>query len=471
MPTTPNESGQNLRQRAEKLFRASELLSPDLTSSDATKELLHELQVHQIELEMQNDELRRNQQELDVARARYFDLYNLAPVGYLTFDKKGLILNANLAAAQMFRVTQNVLLEHLVSKFVFKEDENIFYQQRKQLFESAAPQVWDMRMVRADGSFFWVHLQATTAHDGEYWINFIDITERKLLEAQLEKAYNEQESMVSARTSELALANVELKNEIEEHKKADDSLRGAIAEIQELKERLRAENIYLQREIAQQFNFGELIGQSHAIRHVFTLIEQVADMNATVLLLGETGTGKGVVARAIHAHSGRKARPMITVNCSTLPTNLIESELFGREKGAFTGSDARQMGRFELADGGTIFLDEIGEMPMELQSKLLRVIQDGEFERVGRPHTIKVNVRIIAASNRNLEEEIQSGRFRRDLYYRLNVFPITVPPLRLRVEDISLLVNHFVANWIFDKLASRNDLTQRSIARRIKTTT
>ena len=282
---------------------------------------------------------------------------------------------------------------------------------------------------------------------GEYWINFINITERKLLEAQLEKAYNEQEAMVSVRTSELALANTELKNEIEEHKKADDSLRGAIAEIQELKERLRAENLYLQREIAQQFNFGEIIGKSRAIRQVFMLLEQVADMNATVLLLGETGTGKGVVARAIHANSSRKARPMITVNCSTLPANLVESELFGREKGAFTGADARQMGRFELANGGTIFLDEIGEMPMDLQSKLLRVIQDGEFERVGRPYTIKVNVRIIAASNRNLEEEIRSGRFRRDLYYRLNVFPITIPPLRLRVEDIPLLVNHFVAKF------------------------
>jgi transcriptional regulator with GAF, ATPase, and Fis domain len=170
-------------------------------------------------------------------------------------------------------------------------------------------------------------------------------------------------------------------------------------------------------------------------------------MNATVLLIGETGTGKGVVARAIHSSSARKDRPMITVNCASLPANLIESELFGRERGAFTGADARQMGRFELADGGTIFLDEIGEMPLELQSKLLRVIQDGEFERLGNPRTIKVNVRIIAASNRNLEEEIKNGRFREDLFYRLNVFPITIPPLRQRKEDIPLLVNHFVAKF------------------------
>jgi len=214
-----------------------------------------------------------------------------------------------------------------------------------------------------------------------------------------------------------------------------------------LKERLQAENVYLQQEVAREYNFGEIIGQSNAIAHVFSRIEQVAPQDATVLLLGETGTGKGVVARAIHSSSARKDRPMITVNCTAMPSNLIESELFGREKGAFTGANARQIGRFELADHGTIFLDEIGEMPLELQSKLLRVIQDGEFERLGSPRSIKVNVRIIAASNRNLEEEIRAGRFREDLFYRLNVFPITIPPLRQRKEDIPLLVNHFVAKF------------------------
>jgi formate hydrogenlyase transcriptional activator len=214
-----------------------------------------------------------------------------------------------------------------------------------------------------------------------------------------------------------------------------------------LKDRLQAENIYLQQEVAQEYNFGEIIGQSTAMSYVFFRVEQVAPQDATVLLLGETGTGKGVIARAIHSRSARKNRPMITVNCTALPGNLIESELFGREKGAFTGANERQMGRFELADNGTIFLDEIGEMPLELQCKLLRVIQDGEFERLGSPRTIKVNVRIIAASNRNLEEEIKNGRFREDLFYRLNVFPITVPPLRQRQEDIPLLVNHFVTKF------------------------
>jgi transcriptional regulator with GAF, ATPase, and Fis domain len=180
---------------------------------------------------------------------------------------------------------------------------------------------------------------------------------------------------------------------------------------------------------------------------VFFKVEQVAPQDATVLLLGETGTGKGIVARSIHSRSTRKDRPLITVNCSALPANLIESELFGREKGAFTGSHERQIGRFELADNGTLFLDEVGEMPMELQSKLLRVVQDGEFERLGSPKTIKVNVRIIASTNRNLEEEIRKGRFREDLFYRLNVFPITIPPLRQRKEDIPLLVDYFVAKF------------------------
>jgi transcriptional regulator with GAF, ATPase, and Fis domain len=235
--------------------------------------------------------------------------------------------------------------------------------------------------------------------------------------------------------------------EVEERKKAEGSLQGTYAEIKRLKDRLQAENVYLQQEVDKQFNFGEIIGQSKVLSSVFYQVEQVAPMNATVLLLGETGTGKGVVARAIHSSSTRKGRALITVDCTTLPATLVESELFGRERGAYTGSDTKQIGRFELADGGTIFLDEIGEMPLELQSKLLRVIQDGEFERLGSPRTIKTDVRIIAASNRNLAEEVRNGTFREDLFYRLNVFPITMPPLRQRKEDIQLLVNHFVAKF------------------------
>jgi len=274
-----------------------------------------------------------------------------------------------------------------------------------------------------------------------------NILEVRLLYNKIENDNKLLEQTVRERTGELLRSNVRLTQEIDERKKAEESLQGTYAEIKQLKDRLQAENIYLQQEVSREYNFGEIIGQSNALSNVFLRVEQVAPMNATVLLLGETGTGKGVFARAIHSSSSRKGRPLITVNCTTLPATLVESELFGRERGAFTGSDARQIGRFELADGGTIFLDEIGEMPLELQSKLLRVIQDGEFERLGSPRTIKTDVRIIAATNRNLEEEIKNGRFREDLYYRLNVFPITMPPLRQRPEDIPLLVNHFVAKF------------------------
>ncbi|MDD2540265.1 MAG: sigma-54 dependent transcriptional regulator [Desulfuromonadaceae bacterium] len=271
--------------------------------------------------------------------------------------------------------------------------------------------------------------------------------EVRLLYKKLNSYSKVLEKTVQERTEDLLKTNMQLTQEIEERTKAEKSLQETYAEIKVLKDRLQAENVYLQHEVARQFNFGEIIGQSAALSQVFFQVEQVAPMNATVLLLGETGTGKGVVARAIHSSSTRKGRAFITVDCTTLPATLAESELFGRERGAFTGSDSRQIGRFELADGGTIFLDEIGEMPLELQSKLLRVIQDGEFERLGSPRTIKIDVRIIAATNRNLQEEVKNGMFREDLFYRLNVFPIMMPPLRQRKEDVPLLVNHFVAKF------------------------
>jgi len=230
-------------------------------------------------------------------------------------------------------------------------------------------------------------------------------------------------------------------------KKSKEELLNAFSEIQQLKERLEAENIYLREDIKKVHNFDKIIGQSDGMRYVLYRVEQVAGTDATVLILGETGTGKEVIAHAIHSRSLRKDHPMVTVNCAALPANLIESELFGREKGAFTGAHARQVGRFEVADMGTFFLDEIGELPLELQSKLLRVIQEGEFERLGSPHTIKVNVRIIASTSRDLKNEIKKGCFREDLYYRLNVFPLTIPPLRKRSDDIPLLVDHFVKKF------------------------
>ncbi len=225
------------------------------------------------------------------------------------------------------------------------------------------------------------------------------------------------------------------------------ALQKANDELHELKNQLEAENIYLQQELQLDEKSGEIVGQSDAIKYVLFKITQVAPTDTTVLIMGETGTGKELVARALHGASSRKDRPLVKVNCSALSPSLIESELFGHEKGAFTGAVGRKPGRFELANGGTIFLDEIGELPLELQVKLLRVIQESEFERLGGTKTIKVDVRIIAATNRNLKMEVDRGTFREDLWYRLNVYPITTPPLRQRKEDIPLLVQHFVSTY------------------------
>jgi PAS domain S-box-containing protein len=235
--------------------------------------------------------------------------------------------------------------------------------------------------------------------------------------------------------------------DITERKRAEEALKNAFEEISRLKDQLEAENISLREEVELKGDFREIIGVSDSIKYVKQRVQQVASTNATVLLTGETGTGKGVFARAIHELSERKNKPFVHVNCAGLPPNLIESELFGREKGAFTGSTARQIGRFELAKGGTLFLDDIGELRLDLQSKLLKVLEEGEFERLGSPHAVKADVRVIASTNRQLEEDIKQGLFRMDLFYRLNVFPVTVPPLRQRRADIPLLVDFFVKSF------------------------
>lgn len=226
-----------------------------------------------------------------------------------------------------------------------------------------------------------------------------------------------------------------------------EALKRALSEVEELKNRLQAENIYLREEIKTEYNFEEIIGRSSALMNVLRKVEHVAPTEATVLIQGETGTGKELIARAIHNFGLRKDRPLVKVNCPALPAGLIESELFGHEKGAFTGALSPKVGRFELANGGTLFLDEIGDLPLELQAKLLRVLQEGEFERVGGSRTIKVSVRVIAATNRELKQAVEEGKFRPDLYYRLNVFPIFIPPLRERKEDIPVLVRHFAAKY------------------------
>ncbi|WP_052813093.1 sigma 54-interacting transcriptional regulator [Desulfonatronum thioautotrophicum] len=252
-----------------------------------------------------------------------------------------------------------------------------------------------------------------------------------------------------------------------DRKLAEIDLQKAFTEIESLKNKLEAETAYLREEIQKEHNFEGIIGRSPAIQYVLFKIEQVAATDTTVLILGETGTGKELVSRAIHSNSLRKARPLVKVNCAALPANLIESELFGHERGAFTGAGSRRIGRFELANGGCIFLDEIGELSLDLQGKLLRVLQEGELERLGSSATIRVDVRVIAATNRDLEAQMKLGRFREDLFYRLNVFPITIPPLRERTEDIPLLAQFFLEETA-KRMGKRIEFISQSVLQQLQ---
>ena len=356
-------------------------------------------------------EEKRVEAALKASEEEFRSMFELAGVGKAQADPTtGQFTRVNMKFCEMTGYSGEELLAMTFRDITHPDD--------RERDESAVQRVlkgetnfWSIekRYLRKDGAVLWVHVNGTLIKSktgpSRTIANVVDITERKRSEEALNRAYKE---------------------------------------IQVLKERLEAENVYLREEINVEHGFENIIGQSDATRYVLYRVQQVASTDATVFILGETGTGKGLVARAIHQASKRKDRPMVHVNCAVLPGNLIESELFGREKGAFTGALTRQIGRFELADKGTIFLDEIGELPIELQAKLLKVIEECEFERLGSPYPVKVDVRIIASTNRNLEEEIGKGRFRQDLFYRLNVFPITVPPLRQRREDIPAIVEYLI---------------------------
>ena len=298
-------------------------------------------------------------------------------------------------------------------KIIHPEDRERVEQAMRQTLQSGANFYSDYRIVQPDGSIRWLvargqrHLKSTGQPIGMMGVS-IDITERKQMEQQL---------------------------------------RENLREIENLKQRLESENFYLREEVKLLSEHTEIVRQSLVMKRIMAHAEQVAQTDSTVLLLGETGTGKELLARAIHKLSARRDRPLVKVNCASLPPTLIESELFGRERGAYTGALTKMIGRFEIADGSTLFLDEIGELPLELQSKLLRVIEEGDFERLGSTKSLHVNVRIIAATNRDLEHEVKDGRFRKDLFYRLNVFPIVIPPLRERPEDIPPMVWAFVKEF------------------------
>jgi transcriptional regulator with GAF, ATPase, and Fis domain len=287
---------------------------------------------------------------------------------------------------------------------------------------------------------------------------------------QATRAKNELESRVAKRTAALTKANEDLRQEISERKHAEEALQenvaaltNAFGEIQLLKDQLFKENLALREEIDVNRMFEEIVGSSPALQVVLSRVAKVAPTDSTVLVTGETGTGKELIARAIHKRSQRASRAFVSVNCAAIPRDLIGSELFGHEKGAFTGATQRRLGRFESADGGTIFLDEIGELPAEMQIALLRVLQEREFQRVGGNESIKTDVRVVAATNRDLQAAIAEGRFRDDLFYRLNVFPIEIPPLRERREDVALLVEYFVDRYASQAGKKITGISKRSM--------
>jgi formate hydrogenlyase transcriptional activator len=373
---------------------------------------------------------KRSEEALKISETRYRRLFESAQDGILILDAEtGQISDVNPFLGKMLGYSHEEFLGKKLWEIGPFKNMEASKAAFLELQDKGYVRYNDLPLETKDGRPIAVEFVSNVYlvnHHKVIQCNIRDITERKLIAEALQQAHNELERRVEERTVEL---------------------RTALSEIKTMKDQLEAENIYFRQEIKMKHQFEHILGQSDGLKYVLYRAEQVAPTNTTVLILGETGTGKELFAAAIHDLSPRKDRPMITVNCAALPANLMESELFGREKGAFTGADTRQVGRFEVANGSTLCLDEIGELPLETQAKLLRVIQNSEFERLGSSHTIKVDVRIVATTNRNLEEEVRRGRFRQDLYYRLNVFPITVPPLRQRKEDIPLLVQAFIERY------------------------
>jgi formate hydrogenlyase transcriptional activator len=376
------------------------------------------------------DRIRKAEEALRASETRYRRLFETAQDGILILDADtGKIDDVNPFLTDMLGYTHEEFTGKKLWEIGAFRDVEASKAALMELQRKGYVRYEDLPLRRKDGQEIDVEFVSNVYTVNNHEViqcNIRDITDRKFIAKALQKAHEELEQRVEERTAEL---------------------RTALSEIKIMKDQLEVENIYFRHENKMKHRFENILGQSDGLKYVLYRAEQVAPTDTTVLILGETGTGKELIASAIHELSPRKERPLITVNCAALPANLIESELFGREKGAFTGADTRQIGRFEVAHGSTLCLDEIGELPMELQAKLLRVIQHSEFERLGSSRTIKVDVRTIATTNRDLEEEVRKGRFRQDLYYRLNVFPITVPPLRQRKDDIPLLVQAFVERY------------------------
>jgi PAS domain S-box-containing protein len=366
----------------------------------------------------------RAEQRLRESERRYRDLYENAPTGYVSVGRDGRLRSVNRRAAELFGYQALELVGMPILSLV--GDTPAGKARSSEVFRKflAGEGVcgWELEMRRKDGRPLWISLwmEPGRGEDGTIEASrscFVDITDRVLAEAE--------------------------------------------------RARLHEQNLYLQEEIKSEHNFEQIIGRSPALLEVLDKLRRVAPTDASVLIGGETGTGKELIARALHSTSKRGDKPLIKVNCAALPAGLVESELFGHEKGAFSGAISKRLGRFELADGGTVFLDEIGELPAEAQVKLLRVLQEREFDRVGGTSPIRVDVRVIAATNRDLLEAVHEKSFREDLYYRLNVFPIHLPPLRQRPEDIPLLV-HFLVTKFTTRIGKHLDGVSRSTMQRLQ---
>ena len=402
--------------------------------------------------------------ELQLTETRYRLLFEHFQAGVYRATLDGRILDCNEAFANIFGYSSlNECLTHNVTEhYLSPADWRAFISE---LREKSTLANLEVQQRGQNGKSVWVLENATLIANktGVPVIegSLVDITQRKQSEEDLRqahedlrRAHEDLEARVRERTAELAKANEALRAEIAENARA-------AKEIERLRSQLELERDYLREEVKESQAFGEIIGSSPALRQVLSQIELVAPTEASVLILGESGVGKEAVARAIHERSPRSQQPLVKVNCGSIPRELFESEFFGHVKGAFTGALRDRAGRFELADRGTLFLDEVSEIPLELQSKLLRVLQEGEFERVGDESTRRVNVRVIAATNRDLQNEVEAGRFRLDLFHRLAVFPLRVPPLRERREDIHILAAHFV-----EQICSRSNLPRPPLRQR-----
>ncbi len=388
-----------------KPFQADEVLSRVKTHLSLRK-AKHRLKLLNADLE---NRIRKRTEELKESEKKYRLIVTTTNEGIVTTDETLRIVYANPTMALMMGRSVEEIEGRNGLDFIPEEDRDrirTMFEERK----TGTSHQYEGRIVRADGQNRWVRISAAPimGNDGQFQ------------------------------------GTIALLSDITDSKNAQYRLEAAYQEISVLKRQLETDNAYLMEEIKLEHDFEHIVGNSDAIQYVLFRLEQVAQTDSTVIFLGETGTGKELFARALHGASSRSNRPLIKMDCATLSENLIESELFGHVKGAFTGADRSRQGRFELANNGTIFLDEIGELPLPLQTKLLRVLQDGQFERLGDNRTLKTDARIITATNRDLEALVKGGQFRDDLWYRLKVFPITLPPLRERKTDIPLLVNHFV---------------------------